>query len=84
MEIVEIAIGFKPVLFEQESKKYKKDIDRSVVQNMRAIDKITLQAIFNKHTVFSMFFKVDIVFNQIHKQLEEVFLEINKEQMSPD
>ena len=49
---------------------------------MREIDFTTLLSIFNNHTVFSMFFKVDTVYNQIHKQLEEFFIEINRDNLS--
>ena len=50
---------------------------------MREMDQLTLLSIFNNHTVFSIFFKVDTVYNQIHKQLEEFFIEINRDQISP-
>ena len=42
-------------------------VDKSFNQNMREIDHCTLNSIFDNQTVFSLFFKVDIVYNQIHK-----------------
>ena len=58
--------------------------EQSNIQEMRDLDRHTLQCIFNGQTVFSMFFKVDPVYNQIHKQLEELFAEINVEHLTSE